>query len=449
MWSQFDQSLAVINLSDEGTKARPAMLALSRKAKGAVAGDIALGRRLFHSAGDQRISADGRACASCHPDGRDDSLTWATPDGPRNTPMLAGRLGHTAPFGWNGTADTVDGHLHLTFQRLRGRGLESHEVAALEAFINTMRTPTVHVPTVGPEAERVARGKAVFESAETACATCHTAGGAVDGAGHDVGSKARADHDPQFDTPSLRFVSGTTPYFHDGRYRTLRELLVGSDGKMGHTAHLSPGSRGARGVHEDAVKRAASPLAAIVLACASATAAPAARPALGDIPEAAIPAARPGPATRLDRGGLVGGRSPRQRGTEQPACPRRRTTDLRGKRAPAPAPAASTQAAITGEKPENVCVSVLVNGRDAFRSSSMFLESYEGVMPVRIESVKEAGDRATLSIVDAFGSIRRRWARRRSVASRCRSAGWRPGRSARPSTRSAARMSSTSSFPPG
>ena len=44
----------------------------------------------------------------------------------------------------------------------------------------------------------------------------------------------------RFDTPSLRFVSGTAPYFHDGRYPTLRALLVGSDGKMGHTAKLSP-----------------------------------------------------------------------------------------------------------------------------------------------------------------------------------------------------------------
>jgi cytochrome c peroxidase len=61
----------------------------------------------------------------------------------------------------------------------------------------------------------------------------------TDGNRHDVKSKAKGDPHRRFDTPSLRFVSGTAPYFHDGRYTTLRALLVGSDGKMGHTAKLS------------------------------------------------------------------------------------------------------------------------------------------------------------------------------------------------------------------
>ena len=42
-----------------------------------------------------------------------------------------------------------------------------------------------------------------------------------------------------FDTPSLRYVGGTGPWFHDGRYKTMHDLLVKSDGKMGHTKHLS------------------------------------------------------------------------------------------------------------------------------------------------------------------------------------------------------------------
>ena len=50
----------------------------------------------------------------------------------------------------------------------------------------------------------------------------------------------RADIRAKFDTPSLRFVSGSAPYFHDGRYKDLHTLLTKSDGKMGHTKQLSP-----------------------------------------------------------------------------------------------------------------------------------------------------------------------------------------------------------------
>jgi hypothetical protein len=53
----------------------------------------------------------------------------------------------------------------------------------------------------------------------------------------------------KFDTPSLAFVGGTAPYFHDGRYATLDALLVESDGKMGHTHALSREDRAAMIAH--------------------------------------------------------------------------------------------------------------------------------------------------------------------------------------------------------
>jgi hypothetical protein len=34
-------------------------------------------------------------------------------------------------------------------------------------------------------------------------------------------------------------VGGTAPYFHDGRYATLLDVLMASGSQMGHTLHLS------------------------------------------------------------------------------------------------------------------------------------------------------------------------------------------------------------------
>ncbi|MEZ4438984.1 MAG: hypothetical protein R3B72_07835 [Polyangiaceae bacterium] len=191
------------------------------------------GRRLFHGAGDARISQDGRACASCHPDGRDDGLTWPTPNGPRQTPMLAGRLHDaTKPFGWQGDTDTVAAHVSQTFTRLGGKGLDEREMASLMAYLTEMATPPRLAPTdLDPGA--VARGKAIFHSEMVGCAVCHTDGGlGSDGARHAVGSG------PELETPALGFVVGTAPYFHDGRYATLGELLRETKGKMGWGADL-------------------------------------------------------------------------------------------------------------------------------------------------------------------------------------------------------------------
>ena len=86
----------------------------------------------------------------------------------------------------------------------------------------------------------VARGKQLFDDEQQGCATCHMGGRGVDRTLHDVGSTANADNLSKYDTPSLRFISGTAPYFHDGRYDTLDALLKADDNRMGHMMHLPP-----------------------------------------------------------------------------------------------------------------------------------------------------------------------------------------------------------------
>jgi cytochrome c peroxidase len=202
----------------------------------------AFGRRLFHTTGDPRISSDGRACASCHPDGRDDGLVWATPDGPRQTPSLAGRLAGTAPYGWNGSRSTVKKHVTNTLRRRGGTGLPDEDMNALVAYCMTMKGPPHAAQTEGvaQDAALVAEGADLFDSSATGCSSCHIVDGTfTDGNRHDVKSKGKHDPKRRFDTPSLKDLGSTAPYFHDGRYPTLRALLIGSDGKMGHTRRLS------------------------------------------------------------------------------------------------------------------------------------------------------------------------------------------------------------------
>lgn len=238
VWSQFERSLEIIALDSMGEEAknkkhdRIAIKPMSEPLPLA----FVLGRQIYHAVGDARISNDGRACASCHPDGRDDAITWATPEGPRRTIMLAGRIAGTEPLAWNGTSKDLRDHLGHTFERLNGQGLRNVELEALVAYLEALPTP----PKEGAEnVTLVAKGKEIFHSEKAECGTCHHEGG-TDNKVHDLGSKAKADRKPGFNTPSLSYLSGRGQFFHDGRFETLRDLLVQSDGMMGHTKHLKP-----------------------------------------------------------------------------------------------------------------------------------------------------------------------------------------------------------------
>ena len=241
VWSAFDRVVSLLTVQPEAKVIAKAALP---RTTAAPSQDALRGRVLFHAVSDSRVSSDGRACASCHPDGRDDGLAWSSPGGRRQTPILMERLEGTAPYGWDGAAKTFAQHLTHTTQRLGGSGLGKREVADIQAYLATLHPPVASRRTSEDEAV-VARGGAIFRSEETGCASCHAGSELTDGDTHDVASSPKTDGRRTFDTPSLHLVARSAPYFHDGRYATLSDLISGCDGTMGKTSQLSTDDRAA------------------------------------------------------------------------------------------------------------------------------------------------------------------------------------------------------------
>jgi mono/diheme cytochrome c family protein len=240
VWSSFDGVVSVLPLSGgdvtDGAVLEGTAIPITRTSP--LPADVALGRRLFFDAGDPRIAKDGRACASCHVDGREDGLVWSSPDGPRQTILLGGRAAHAPPFGWLGQHASMQLHIAQTVKNLSGTGLDDHEIDALTAWVKVMPGPPApeHTATA-----LEAHGREIFAAGAADCGSCHVGRlGFTDDKTHDVGSARGAERIGAFVTPSLRFVGGTAPYFHDGRYATLEDLLRDRKSHMGGTATLAP-----------------------------------------------------------------------------------------------------------------------------------------------------------------------------------------------------------------
>jgi hypothetical protein len=249
-----------------------------RLAEDPLPAEAALGRRLFYNATDT-VTSGGLGCAGCHPEGRDDGHVWHETKGvppafgkarfvsspavigsspekvdedrghARQTPMLAGRVDAEGPYGWHAESATLVDRLLGGFDLHRwdsGGGSQKDREAratALAAYLRTGLVPPPRRPReLSPQAKR---GREVFLSDETRCGTCHAPdSGYTNRKPYEVFAPASLPDGfsvelEGFKTPSLRFVGGTAPYAHDGRFATLTALIEGNNDEMGRTSHLS------------------------------------------------------------------------------------------------------------------------------------------------------------------------------------------------------------------
>jgi hypothetical protein len=233
-------------------------------------GDVRLGQRVFFTANDTDVPVTTNrwmACASCHPEGTTNRITWRFTQGPRDTPTNAGG---------------VDGFLFRTGARRDLReywktivveqgGHFAPDDTVLAPYLDAVAQfvqrgiPTPPPPTV--DAARAARGRVVFFREDTRCGQCHSGPSLTDsGAGnptldlagpvrlYDVGTCNPGDRPHEdfagharaacmFDTTALRGLWDSAPYLHDGSAPTLRAVVTTHNVRDAHgrTSHLSPG----------------------------------------------------------------------------------------------------------------------------------------------------------------------------------------------------------------
>lgn len=210
------------------------------------------GEMYFHSG--KICFQQWQSCASCHPDGRADALNWdLLNDGignPKGTKSLL--LSHKTPpvmtTGIRKDAETAvrSGIQYILFS------VQPEEVPeAIDEFLKSLEP----VPSPFLENNRLSesakRGEKIFSSQEVGCVKCHPKPYYTDLKTHNVGTHSandftidkKGDYIPQveFDTPSLIELWRTGPYFHDGRYSTIKEVITEGNHKniRGNTSNLT------------------------------------------------------------------------------------------------------------------------------------------------------------------------------------------------------------------
>lgn len=195
---------------------------------------IERGRRLFCTAVVPTVSLPGTAtsCSGCHTPAGTDGLTWALPDGYRQTPALHAGTVHTAPYQWDGQVDSIaDEALATSVDRMGGTVMTDDQAADIAAWIGSRRTLA---PPTRLDAAAVARGAALFE--RLACASCHAGSAGTDGERHEIGGVLF--------TPALEALAHTAPYLHSGAATELGDVVdYAAAGKMGAPFTVSSAER--------------------------------------------------------------------------------------------------------------------------------------------------------------------------------------------------------------
>lgn len=235
------------------------------------------GQRLFYTANSAAFPITQNfwvACSSCHLEGATDAVTWRFFVGPRDTPSNSGGPVNTGfllrqalrnnIMDYDVTIQIEQGGTYHKTDPMHGRDL-----SALADFVN-FAIPFPQNPNRSPDGTLTAEqmhGRDLFLAN---CKSCHsgeyltdsgTGNVALDLAGpivlHDIGTCVKAGEfvdQPapdeivgkmhtacDFDTPTLRGIFATAPYFHDGSAATLRDVVD----RLPFSSALSDGDKSA------------------------------------------------------------------------------------------------------------------------------------------------------------------------------------------------------------
>ncbi len=186
------------------------------------------GHDIFHVQAGAMI-----ACASCHPEGRDDGHVWSLDNNMRRTPSLSGTIAGTAPYHWPGDMKDLNALVDDVYTvRMAGAKLASNETSALDRWVQAI--PALPAPS-WVDANAASRGKTIFERSSVGCATCHSGTKFTNNQTMDVGTGGA------FQVPPLVGVGWRTPLLHDGCAATIADRF-GSCGSSAHgnISSLSP-----------------------------------------------------------------------------------------------------------------------------------------------------------------------------------------------------------------
>ena len=169
-----------------------------------------------------------QSCASCHPDGRMDGLNWdLTNDGIgnlKNTKSLL--LSHkTPPVMSSGVRASAEMAVRTGFKHILFTNPPEEDAATIDTYLKSVEPVPSPYLVDGRLSPAAKRGKKLFFSKEAGCSKCHVGPLYTDMQMHDIGSKSPCDRRRDFDTPTLLEVWRTAPYFHDGRYTTVKESV--------------------------------------------------------------------------------------------------------------------------------------------------------------------------------------------------------------------------------
>lgn len=190
------------------------------------AGPVERGESAFF---DARLSLENwMSCHSCHTDGHTNNRLADTPgDGSygnaKRIPTLLGTAG-TAPWGWTGSQMTLVSQVKNSLATTMHTSSVRKEVADdLAVYLKSLSpAPSAASARLAPGEELPRAGAVVFRKA--GCAGCHSGDRFTAAAVFDVELEDQVGQ-RRFNPPSLPGVSQRDRLLHDGRSRSLDELL--------------------------------------------------------------------------------------------------------------------------------------------------------------------------------------------------------------------------------